>query len=69
VLSDCPADKEAVIRDKFNLTLFEFVIFSSDGGMSKDDDNFFSQISRKLKLMPAEMLYSKWRSADEINEN
>ncbi len=57
ILSDCPTDKTAVIKDKVDLTVFEFAIFSSDVATSKDDSSFFTQAFRELELTPSEILY------------
>jgi FMN phosphatase YigB (HAD superfamily) len=57
ILSDCPTDKAAVIRNKINLDFFEQVVFSCEVNMSKGDDAFFLRIAAILKLNTAEILY------------
>jgi FMN phosphatase YigB (HAD superfamily) len=57
VLSDCPSDKAEVIKGKSDLSNFEWVCFSCDEYLTKEDDAFFINISNKMNLDPAEILY------------
>jgi HAD superfamily hydrolase (TIGR01509 family) len=57
VLSDCPSDKAEVIKGKSDLLNFDWVCFSCDEHLTKEDDAFFLNILKKMNLDPTEILY------------
>lgn len=57
ILSDCPADKLAVIKEKANLSAFSAAYFSCDQHLTKDQDTFFLELTRIIDKKPKECLY------------
>ncbi len=57
ILSDCPADKRAMIRAMMDLSAFAAVAFSCDYGYGKDTDAFFMDLCTRLGCQPAACLY------------
>ncbi|MDP3685736.1 MAG: hypothetical protein Q8R32_02800 [bacterium] len=57
ILSDCPADKLAVIRSTTDLTSFRVAHFSCEQGRSKEDAEFFTALAAALACPPGSCLY------------
>jgi HAD superfamily hydrolase (TIGR01509 family) len=57
ILSDCPADKLAVIKKKADLSFFKTTHFSCEQHLTKDKDAFFLKLVQVLGEKPAECLY------------
>lgn len=57
ILSDCPADKLAVIQRQANLSFFEFTYFSCEHQTFKAENKFFLNLTKKLKVKPENCLY------------
>lgn len=57
ILSDCPADKLAVIREKADLDFFIETHFSCEQHLTKDQDTFFLKLTEVLQKDPTQCLY------------
>ena len=50
ILSDCPPEKTHKIMEHEDLSVFQEIYFSSDHGMTKDTDEFFTKLLDTLGL-------------------
>lgn len=58
LLSDCPSDKKDIIVRAYDLPeFFEYLIFSCDVGLSKQDSTFFRLMDQQGLYRPSDILY------------
>lgn len=58
LLSDCPADKKDIIIRAYNLPeFFDYLVFSCEAGLSKQDASFFRLMDQDGLFQPSQILF------------